>query len=46
LENKGANLSNIKFEVTPKVQGPDYKVDAIKNREVYKESQYVKITAR
>ena len=46
LENKGANLSNIKFEITPKVQGPNYNTDAIENREVYKESQYVKITSR
>ena len=46
LENKGVNLSMIKFEITPKVQGPDYNTDAIKNRAGYKESQYVKVTAR
>ena len=46
LENKGAKLSLIKFEITPMVQGPDYNTDAITNREVYKESQYVKITTR
>ena len=46
LENKGARLDKIKFEITPKVQGPEYRTDAIEKREIYKEYQYVKIATK
>jgi hypothetical protein len=47
LSKKGYDTSKVKF-VTPKatVGGPDYKNDAIKNRLVYEQYQFVKARAK